>query len=139
AQFRDDDDTAALKETMETIAGSARSSLQDVRRVLSSTREPAAGPGGLDSLVDGVRASGHRVVSTEEGAPQPLPPELATVAYRVLQEMLTNAIRHGRRDGVVHVERHWEGELRIEVRNAVDTAAEATMPIRAAHAHGEVP
>ena len=54
---------------------------------------------GLDSLVDGLRASGHPVVSSEVGAPQPLPPELEVVAFRVLQEMLTNAIRHGRSRG----------------------------------------
>ncbi len=46
------------------------------------------------------------------------------VAYRVLQEMLTNAIKHGRRDEPVFVERHWEGELRIEVRNVIDTEVE---------------
>jgi signal transduction histidine kinase len=33
--------------------------------------------------------------------------------------MLTNAIRYGRRDVPVLVERHWEGDLRIEVHNAV--------------------
>jgi signal transduction histidine kinase len=33
--------------------------------------------------------------------------------------MLTNAIKHGRRDQPVHVERHWEGDLRIEVQNGV--------------------
>jgi signal transduction histidine kinase len=47
------------------------------------------------------------------------------VAFRVLQEMLTNAIKHGRRDQPVHVERHWEGDLRIEVQNAVPEAAAA--------------
>jgi signal transduction histidine kinase len=136
AQYRKDSDTQALKETMATIASSARTSLQDVRQVLTTTQQQStARPGGLDSLVDGVRASGHQVVSTEEGLPQPLPPELETVAYRVLQEMLTNAIRHGRRDGVVHVERHWEGELRIEVRNVVDTSAE-TAPMAAAALDG---
>jgi signal transduction histidine kinase len=131
AQFRKDSDTRALKETMATIASSARSSLQDVRQVLTTTRESTVRHGGLDDLVDGVRASGHQVVSTEEGVVQPLPPELETVAYRVLQEMLTNAIRHGRRDGVVRVERHWQGELRIEVRNVVDTSVEETSPIAA--------
>jgi signal transduction histidine kinase len=39
----------------------------------------------------------------------------------VLQEMLTNAIKHGRRDSPVIVERHWDGELRIEVRNVIGT------------------
>jgi signal transduction histidine kinase len=68
------------------------------------------------------------VVSTETGAPQPLPPELETVAYRVLQEMLTNAIRHGRRDTPILVEQRWEGELRIEVRNVPARTDEETGP-----------
>lgn len=134
AQYLKDADTQALKRTMETIATSARSSLQDVRQVLSTTQQPAAArPGGLDDLVAGVRASGHEVVATEVGQRQPLPPELETVAYRVLQEMLTNAIKHGRRDAPVRVERHWpdgawQDELRIEVRN-VSPALDETQPI----------
>jgi signal transduction histidine kinase len=126
AQFRDDDDTAALKETMANIATSARGSLEDVRQVLAATSgatAPTRQPD-LDSLVEGVRASGHEVESTLVGVPQPLPPELEVVAYRVLQEMLTNAIKHGRRDRPVHVERHWEGDLRIEVQNAVADGVE---------------
>jgi signal transduction histidine kinase len=34
--------------------------------------------------------------------------------------MLTNAIKHGSRRVPIVVERHWEGELRLEVRNPVD-------------------
>lgn len=122
AQYLPEADTEALRRTMANIATSARTSLQDVRQVLSSTDgRPAAGGqhGDLDALVEGVRASGHEVVSTEVGTPRPLPPELEVVAFRVLQEMLTNAIRHGRRDEPVLVERHWEGELRLEVRNVI--------------------
>lgn len=145
AQYLKDADTQALKRTMETIATSARTSLQDVRAVLSQTQQPAAGvrPGGLDELVAGVRAAGHEVVSSEVGAPHPLPPELETVAYRVLQEMLTNAIKHGRRESPVLVERHWpdgawQDELRIEVRNVVPPTAE-TQPIGAVDADAPVP
>ena len=126
AQFRDDDDTAALKETMANIATSARGSLEDVRQVLAATSGATAPPTrqpDLDSLVEGVRASGHEVESTLVGVPQPMPPELEVVAFRVLQEMLTNAIKHGRRDRPMHVERHWEGDLRIEVQNAVPAGA----------------
>jgi len=125
AQYLHDADTQRLKATMATIAASARSSLDDVRQVLASTAahggasRPPAPHTDLDSLIDGVRASGHEVIATEVGTPHPLPPELAVVAFRVLQEMLTNAIKHGRRDQPVHVERHWEGELRLEVRNAL--------------------
>lgn len=147
AQYVQDADTERLKATMATIATSARTSLQDVRQVLTSTQAASSSgrSGSLDSLVEGVRASGHEVVSTVVGRPQPLPPELETVAYRVLQEMLTNAIKHGRRDSPVTVERHWEGELRLEVRNvvahqvaapvtepaSVQGADDATQPIRA--------
>ena len=119
AQFLPDDDPAALKQTMANIATSARTSLQDVRQVLASTQDGAPRTAGLQDLVDNVRASGHQVASSVVGKPRPLPPELETVAYRVLQEMLTNAIKHGRRDAPVTVEQHWEGELRLEVRNAV--------------------
>ena len=120
AQYLEDADTQKLKQTMENIATSARSSLQDVRHVLTPTPAANAQPGSLDALINGVRESGHEVVSSEVGVRQPLPPELDVVAYRVLQEMLTNAIKHGRRDEPVFVERHWEGELRIEVRNVID-------------------
>jgi signal transduction histidine kinase len=119
AQFVDDVDTAALRLSMRNIADSARESLQNVRHVLTPTDAPPTGPGELRDLVDGVRASGHEVALTQTGAPRPLPPDLATVAYRVLQEMLTNAIRHGSREQPATVALHWATELRIEVANPV--------------------
>ena len=51
------------------------------------------------------------------------------MAFRVLQEMLTNALKHGRRGAPVRVERHWEGELRIEVQNVVEPSTEETQPL----------
>jgi signal transduction histidine kinase len=127
AQYLQDADGTKLKETMATIADSARTSLRDVRQVLSAAAEPPAPrTGGLDSLVDGIHAAGHEVDSTEFGTAQPLPPELEVVAYRVLQEMLTNALKHGRRDRPVRVERHWGeygGDLRLEVSNVADPPA----------------
>jgi signal transduction histidine kinase len=141
------DDPAALKKTMTTIATSARSSLQDVRQVLAGTPDP--GPpssSAFEELIDGVRAGGHEVLATEVGTPQPLPPELEVAAHRVVQEMLTNAIKHGRRDRPVHVERHWpEGawgrDLRIEVRNVEeplpDLTADETQPLRAVDPPGQ--
>ncbi|CUR57072.1 Histidine kinase, dimerization and phosphoacceptor region [metagenome] len=135
AQFLKDGDNAGLKQTMANIAVSARTSLQDVRQVLAPSPHPGSTrvTGGLDSLIEGVRSSGHEVSSSQVGTPQPLPPELEVVAYRVLQEMLTNAIRHGRRGEPVGVERHWQGELRIEVRNVVDESQEETRPMAARH------
>lgn len=126
AQYLPDDDPARIKQTMATIADSARSSLQDVRQVLQASAGIAqpAETRPLDTLVAGVRAGGHEVVLRELGTARPLPPDLEVTAYRVVQEMLTNAVKHGRRDEPVFVERHWpddslSDDLRIEVRNVV--------------------
>ncbi|GAA0900112.1 hypothetical protein GCM10009557_76230 [Virgisporangium ochraceum] len=117
------DDTERLKRTLRTIATSARSSLQDVRQVLSSTQDPATVPG-FDGLIAGVRDSGHEIVATEVGTPRRLTGENAAVAYRVFQEMLTNAIKHGRRDRPIVTERHWTttpaDALMIEVTNGTE-------------------
>ncbi|MER7007812.1 histidine kinase [Dactylosporangium sp. NPDC000555] len=128
------EDTAKLQKTLQTIATSARSSLQDVRQVLSSTQHATTMPGDVgrfDGLIDGVRSSGHEILATELGTPHQLPRETEAVAYRVLQEMLTNAIKHGRRDQPIVVERHWPAAqpaggfadtLRIEVSNMAEAS-----------------
>jgi signal transduction histidine kinase len=119
AQYLPDEDPAALKATLATVADSARTSLRDIRQVLAATRDDV-GANGLDRLLDGVRSGGREVVSTQAGSPVALDAERAGIAYRVLQEMLTNAIRHGRRDSAIVVRREWSGEqLVIEVRNGV--------------------
>jgi signal transduction histidine kinase len=126
AQYVPDDDPGALKETMANIAGSARTSLQDIRHVLAGAAQSAPGSAGaFDDLIDGVRAGGHHVETTELGLARPLPPDLELVAHRVLQEMLTNAIKHGRRDQPIRVERQWPdgpmaSDLRIEVQNMIE-------------------
>lgn len=149
AQYLDRTDPEMLRETMTKIATAARASLRDVRQVLSATAGQNSGPnpGGsadaaarhgdpassavpssaltaeLDRLVDSVRESGHRVDSSTRGEQRPLAPELETVAFRVLQEMLTNAIRHGSREQPIVVERQWGDGLRLSVRNTAAAGA----------------
>lgn len=121
AQFLRSD--AEVRASLETIATTAQSSLEDVRRVLSATGEQAtAQPPAtqeLHAMLDAVRASGRTVELADEGQPRPLPPDLATVAHRVLQEMVTNAVRHGVESEPIRLERHWGWDLRLEVTNAV--------------------
>ncbi|QDW63497.1 sensor histidine kinase [Oerskovia sp. KBS0722] len=143
AQYLADDDPDAAKRAMASIAASARQSLRDVRAVLGSTGTPTpAGllpQGSLQSLVDDVRTAGVPVEDAESGEPCDLTLEEQTVAFRVLQEMLTNALKHGRRDRAVTVHRSWCGELAhtartgppgrttyllVEVANAVSPDAE---------------
>jgi signal transduction histidine kinase len=125
AQFLDSADPAALKRTMANIAATARTSLQEVRGVLASPDGDPEHRTDLDTLIDTTRASGNEIIVTDLGSPRPLPPELATVAFRVLQEMLTNALKHGRRDGAIAVTRQWDDRLRLTVTNHADVAAAA--------------
>ncbi|ACZ21615.1 signal transduction histidine kinase [Sanguibacter keddieii DSM 10542] len=121
AQYLPDDDPAALRRAMASIATSARTSLVDVRQVLASIDgEHTEGPaprGTLDTLLDDVRAAGTPVEEDTAGTARPLPPELETVTYRVLQEMLTNALKHGARGEPVQVERVWGEDLLLAVEN----------------------
>lgn len=111
------------------IADVARESLQDVRAVLASTGDSTASVAGrvgeLDELIDGVRAAGYAVDAHTLGHVQPLPPEIEAVAYRSLQEMLTNALRHGSASHPVSVRQSWDNEVLIEVRNRVADAPSA--------------
>lgn len=130
AEFMADQDIDRIRAALANISTSARRSLGDVRQVLSSTTDSSdtvpLATGGLDSLVDGVRSAGNEVRSQVEGVPRPLPPELDVVAFRVMQEMLTNALKHGRRGEPIAVERSFGADaLRIEVHNVVAAATAA--------------
>lgn len=125
AQFVDSADSEALKRTMATIAQSARSSLQEVRAVLASPDGNLEHRTDLDTLIDSTRASGNDIAVTDTGLPRPLPPELATVAFRVLQEMLTNAIKHGTREESITVARDWGDHLLIIVTNHAEIGPDA--------------
>ncbi|WP_460605718.1 sensor histidine kinase [Jatrophihabitans fulvus] len=98
-----------VRDALERIAGVGRTSLAEVREVLSLTggeaRSAATGAADLDDLVAGVRAAGHEVTDTTTGTPVELDASSATAVYRVLQELLTNALKHG--GGAIDVERVW--------------------------------
>lgn len=130
AQYLGDDEVAKMRETLENVADSARRSLGDVRSVLTGTRqETPAASAGLDSLIAGVRAAGNEVIERVEGEIRPLSPELDQVAYRVLQEMLTNALKHGRKGGPVWVRQIWpadaQDQFTIDVHNLIDAQSPA--------------
>lgn len=109
-----EDDPAQLKATLARIAGSARQSLVEVRSLLEST---APSTTELDEVIAMVQDAGAPVDSRTEGTPRSLPPDVATVAVRVLQEMLTNALRHGVPDAEIRVDRIWRDGLTLVTSN----------------------
>lgn len=125
AEYLPEGDTEALRSAIDAIKATARAALGEVRGVLSATQsddEPAP-TGDARDLIESTRASGHEVVLEETGEPVELTPDEAAVAYRVLQELLTNAIKHGTRDEPVRVVRSWSpDELTVEVTNRYEAA-----------------
>ena len=95
-------DPAATAEALRQIEASGRTGLAEMRRLLEvlkaendgDGRAPQPGLARLDELLDAMRASGLPVEAVVEGAPRPLSPGVDLSAYRIVQEALTNALRH---------------------------------------------
>ena len=131
-------DPARATELMATVEETGRGALEEMRRLLgvlrpasdepdTSPAQPQPGLAVLDSLVDEVRAAGLPVTMTLSGQPVPLPDALDLSAYRIVQEALTNVLKHaGPARASVHVQ---YAEDRIEVTVADDgNGAPAAVP-----------
>jgi signal transduction histidine kinase len=112
-----------LVESFGDIRASALSGLNELRRVLGVLRSdrsevaPQPGLDDLDSLVESVRNGGVTVTTSVSGTPRPLPAGVDLSAYRIVQEALSNAMRHAP-GSAVHVRLYYgEAALVIEVRN----------------------
>ena len=87
---------------MEVIAATARQALTELRRLLGVLRgpadqletAPAMSLADLGAVLDQVRGSGLAVDLAVQGTPGPLAPSVDLTAYRIIQEALTNAVRH---------------------------------------------
>jgi signal transduction histidine kinase len=91
----------SAREALASIDATGRQALVDMRRLVGMLREDGAGglapqPGlaQLDVLLDQVRDAGLAVDVTIVGELPPLPPAVDLAAYRIVQEALTNVLRH---------------------------------------------
>ena len=90
-------------EDLRRIEGTAQDAMTDLRRVLGvlgtpdevASLAPAEGLEALDALVERGRSSGHDITLRTRGEVRGLPPLLSHAAYRIVQEAMTNARRHG--------------------------------------------
>jgi signal transduction histidine kinase len=90
-------------------------SLVDVLREGDRSDTPAAGLEGLAGLTDQVRAAGVAVEVTESGERAEVPAPVATAVYRVVQEALTNTVRHARAGRVTVTLHHTPESVTVEV------------------------
>ncbi|MEO3742713.1 histidine kinase [Plantactinospora sp. B5E13] len=84
---------------------------------------PPPGLGQVPTLVARVRSAGVPVALTVTGTPEPLPVGVDLAAYRVLQEALTNVVKHAAGASVTVRIAHGPDVLRIEVSDTGGTAA----------------
>lgn len=129
-------DPTAAAESLKTISSTARSALADVRMLLTQLRHsegegPQPTVADLEVLYAQVRAAGLDLRVDVDPAPPGEPPAAVQIAvYRILQEALTNAMRHGA-GGTVDVSLSWLPD-RVEVRvsNPLSPVNESTGPVR---------
>ncbi len=93
-------DPAAASAALAAVESSGRTALTEMRRMLEVLRTdeagvgPQPGLGELNRLVDQVREAGLPVELTVEGEARELPGALDLAAYRIIQEALTNTVKH---------------------------------------------
>ena len=110
-------DPAAATGALEAIAATGRQALTDMRALLGVLRE---GPGeeyapqpdvaAVPALVEDVRASGLDVDLLVEGSARPLPAGPQLAAYRIVQESLTNVLKHAGSAGRAWVRLSWRDD-----------------------------
>jgi signal transduction histidine kinase len=117
---------ASMPDEREALGGverAGRTALAEMRRLLGALRRedddvelsPEPGLDYLTPLLDQVRRAGLRVDLQVEGDPTPLPRTLDMSAYRVVQEGLTNALKHARASRADVVVRYRPSELEVAV------------------------
>jgi signal transduction histidine kinase len=113
------------KDALQGVERTGRSALAEMRRLLGAMRHdgdgaeltPQRGLDDLDSLLDEVGRAGLPVRLNVDGERVPLPRGVDLSAYRIVQEGLTNALKHAHASHVEVALHYAPGELRIEVRD----------------------
>lgn len=133
-RLSDKDPEAA--EAFGDIERAGREALTELRAMLDVLRDPALsgdaheplpGPDGISDLVARMRSAGQNVQVGEYDVPADLPAGVALAAYRIVQEALTNALRHGSGAVELHVASVDDG-LRIRVANTIGADGSGRTP-----------
>ncbi|MCX4555225.1 histidine kinase [Streptomyces phaeochromogenes] len=135
------------KEALLAVEAGGRAAMSELRHVMgllaapdtgrpdspADGLEPQPGLGHLDALIERVRAAGTPVAIVVSLPPEPLPPGVDLAAYRVVQEALTNTIKHAPGAEASVTIGHTDDCLEIEV---TDTGAAYDAPWTGANGTG---
>jgi signal transduction histidine kinase len=127
-------DPPAAQSALRSIGDVSREALDELRRIYSALRvehdeerdapfilHPLPGLNDLGALVERMRGTGMTVALQVEGEPTLLPPGVELCAYRMVQEALTNVLKHAGPVAADVVVRHGPERLSIAVGNAAGT------------------
>jgi signal transduction histidine kinase len=127
-------------EVMRTVSATGRRALFDTRRLLGVLRQgssedphdilhPVPDLAELDVLLERVRAAGLPATLEVHGSPQDVPAGVQLTVYRLVQEALTNTLKHGGPEAHASVRlRYLRGELRVDVDDD-GAGASASAPV----------
>jgi len=116
-------DQAREHEALLIVEQTGREALAEMRRMVGVLRRPEAAPAlapqpnleHLDKLVEQAREAGLPVELRVEGDPLPLPAGLDLTAYRLVQEGLTNALKHARAQHAEVLVHYSDGHVELTV------------------------
>jgi signal transduction histidine kinase len=123
AQFLLDAEPARAGDGLSAISETGRRALTELRALLDVLEVTGESPtevrtptiGRVSDLVERARLSGQPVEWTEQGVERPQTVDVELAAYRVVQETLTNAIKHATGQPTTVLLRHGEEHIEIEV------------------------
>jgi signal transduction histidine kinase len=132
-----DTQPAQARQALAAIEATSRSALTEMRRLLGVLRQageprgsltPAPGLADLASLVTQVQDAGLRVWITVEGQRESVPPGIDLSAYRIVQEALTNVIKHAGASAATVTIRYRADSVTVEIANQGPAAPGVRVP-----------
>jgi len=136
-----DSDPQRARQAIDTAVSTGQEGLAEMRRLVHGLRAAAARPGSglaqLPALAGRVRASGVQVGVWMRGEHGRVDPGVDAAAYRIVQEALTNIVRHAGPGTTAQVRLDWRpADLAVEILDDGAGQAEQALPVAVDDGHG---
>ncbi|WP_216854707.1 sensor histidine kinase [Streptomyces pacificus] len=142
------EEAAAAMSAVETAGRNTMTELRHLLGLLAPAQDgddrsygvdlsPQPGLGRLSPLIDRFAFAGLPVEMRISGEPRPLPTGIDVTAYRIIQEALTNALKHGDGAKAEVTVRYADHYLRVEVLNSGPSVLSGSRPARREPVHGQ--